>query len=52
MLGAGDYGGVGLETELMPIDGIAMTAMIAITVHQGLRPAKIYESDTWYQQLS
>jgi hypothetical protein len=32
MLGAGDYGGVGLETELMRI---AITAMIAITVSMG-----------------
>jgi hypothetical protein len=29
MLGAGDYGGVGLETELMRIDGIARIAMTA-----------------------
>jgi hypothetical protein len=31
MLGAGDYGGVGLETELMPIGRISRIAMIAIT---------------------
>jgi hypothetical protein len=30
MLGAGGYGGVGLETELMLIARIAMTARIAI----------------------